>query len=148
MANPLLITDTDITGVLKNVYADYRINAFPLLTPLLANIKKGKPGGPENLKWGGNGVFWDVALTRPVGMHSSPNGFFPPQGNSIERQANLGIQRLYVQRQIDGLAIKGTQAGSAAFIPLVRKIVTEAMESAKSASRSSCTATARARRRS
>lgn len=129
--NPLLITNTDISGVLKNVYASFRINAFPKLTPLLANVKKGRPGGPERMRWGGNGVYWDVLLTRPVGMSGSDAGYFPPTAQVIERQANLGIKRTYVRRQIDALAIAGTSDKEAAFIPLARKIVTEAMDAAQ-----------------
>jgi hypothetical protein len=129
--NPLLITNTDISGVLKNVYASFRINAFPKLTPLLANVKKGRPGGPERMRWGGNGVYWDVLLTRPVGMSASDAGFFPPTAQVQERQANLGIKRTYVRRQIDALAIAGTSDKEAAFIPLARKLVVEAMDAAQ-----------------
>lgn len=129
--NPLLITTSDISGVLKNVYASFRINAFPKLTPLLANVKKGRPGGPERMRWGGNGVYWDVLLTRPVGMSASDAGFFPPTAQVIERQANLGIKRTYVRRQIDALAIAGTSDKEAAFIPLARKLVVEAMDAAQ-----------------
>lgn len=129
--NPLLITGTDITGVLKNIYESFRINAFPKLTPLLANLKKAKPGGPERMTWGGNGVYWDVVLTRPVGMTASDSGFFPPTAQAVERQANIGIKRTYVTREIDSLAIQGTQAANAAFIPLARKIVMEAMDAAQ-----------------
>lgn len=130
-ANPLLITNTDISGVLKNVYESFRINAFPKLTPLLAQLKKAKPGGPERMQWGGNGVYWDVALTRPVGMTASDNGYFPPTAVAVEKQANVGIKRTYVTREVDALAIQGTQASQAAFIPLARKIVTEAMDAAQ-----------------
>lgn len=130
-ANPLVITNTDISGVLKNVYESFRINAFPKLTPLLAQLKKAKPGGPERMQWGGNGVYWDVALTRPTGMTASDSGFFPPTAVAVEKQANVGVKRTYVTREIDALAIQGTQANQAAFIPLARKIVTEAMDAAQ-----------------
>lgn len=129
--NPLLIGNADITGVLKNIYESFRINAFPKLTPLLANLKKAKPGGPERMTWGGNGVFWDVVLTRPVGMTASDSGYFPPTAQATERQASIGIKRTYVTREIDSLAIQGTQAANAAFIPLARKIVMEAMDAAQ-----------------
>lgn len=129
--NPLLITNTDISGALKNVYESFRINAFSKLTPLLANLKRGKAGGPENMRWGGNGVFWDVVLTRPVGMTGSQDGFFPPTAQAIERQANAGIKRTYVSRQIDMLSVRGTAASVASFIPLARKIVTEAMAASR-----------------
>ena len=131
VAGPTLITDADISGVLKNVYESYRINAFPIATPLMAQLRKGKTGGPENMRWGGNGVYWDVVLTRPVGMTSSPGGFFPPTAKAIERQANVGIQRTYVRRQIDALAIQGTKEQEAAFIPLVRKFISEALDAAR-----------------
>lgn len=130
-SNPLVISNSDISGVLKNVYESFRINAFPKLTPLLAQLKKAKPGGPERMQWGGNGVFWDVALTRPTGMNASDSGFFPPTAVAVEKQATVGVKRTYVTREIDALAIQGTQASQAAFIPLARKIVTEAMDAAQ-----------------
>lgn len=97
----------------------------------MAQLKKAKPGGPERMRWGGNGVYWDVSLTRPVGMVSSQAGYFPPTAATTEKQANVGIKRLYVTREIDSLAIQGTEAKEAAFIPLVRKVVTEAMDASK-----------------
>lgn len=130
-ANPLLITDSTIDGVLKNVYEDFRQVCFPILTPLMAQLKKARPGGPERMQWGGNGVYWDVTLTRPVGMVASQSGYFPPTSQVTEKQANVGIKRLYVTREIDSLAIQGTNAKEAAYIPLVRKIVQEAMDAAK-----------------
>lgn len=129
--NPLIISNTDISGVLKNVYEAFRINAFPVLTPLLANIKKGKAGGPERMKWGGNGVFWDVVLTRPVGMIASDSGYFGTTAQAVEKQASVGIRRTYVTRQIDALAIQGTESKEAAYIPLARKIMQEAMDAAR-----------------
>lgn len=131
MSNPLVMTNTDISGALKNIYENFRINAFPKLTPLLANLKKGKAGGPENMRFGGNGVFWDVVLTRPVGMTASQSGYFPPSAVAIEKQATEGIKRTYVTRQIDRLAVLGTASREASFIPLARKIVQEAMDAAK-----------------
>lgn len=127
----LQITTTSIDGVLKNVYEKFRVQAFPLLTPLLANMKKATPGGPERMTWGGNGVFWDVVLTRPVGMVGSQAGHFPPSAEATEKQANVGIKRTYVRRQIDALAIAGTKDKVAAYVPLARKIVQEAMDAAK-----------------
>lgn len=130
MSNPLMLNNTSISGVLKNVYENFRINAFPKLTPLLAQVKRAKAGGAERFRWGGNGVFWDVVLTRPVGMTASPNGFFPPTANATEKQASVDVKRTYVTRQIDALAVQATQSSTAAFIPLVRKITQEAMDAA------------------
>lgn len=131
MASPVMITDSEITGVLKRVYAQYREKVFPLITPLLANVEKGKAGGPKNMRWGGDGVYWDVVLTRPVGMTASDSGYFPPDAVATERQANMGVKRLYVTRQIDGLAITGTQSKDAAFVQLGRKVIEEAKDATK-----------------
>lgn len=130
MAAAMQITDTDVAGALKNIYASFRVNAFPKLTPLLAQVKKGTPGGPESMKWGGNGIFWDVVLTRPTGMTAEQTGFFGPHSQAKESQATLGIKRTYVTRQIDALAVQGTSEGNASFVPFARKIVTEAMDAA------------------
>jgi hypothetical protein len=110
------------------VYSGYREKVFPLSTPLLANVEKGTPGGPRNLRWGGAGVNFDVVLSRPVGMTASTTGFFPPTAAAVERQGTLNIKRLYVTRQIDGLAIVGTQSKEAAYIALARKILEEAKD--------------------
>jgi hypothetical protein len=127
----LLISDADITGVLKRVYESYRVNVFPKLTPLLAQVKKGTPGGPERMQWGGEGVFWDVILTRPVGMIASDSGFLGDESEAVERQATLGIKRTYVTRQVDGLALSGTASREAAFVPLARKLMQEAVDASQ-----------------
>ena len=131
MPSPLMITDAEISGVLKRVYAGFREKVFPISTPLLANIEKGKPGGGRSIRWGGEGVYFDVVLTRPVGMTASDAGFLPPDSVAVERQANVGIKRLYVTRQIDGLASNGTQSKEAAFVSLARKILEEAKDASK-----------------
>lgn len=130
MSAPLLITNTDISGLLKNVYLKYRTQSFPLLTPLLANMKKLKPG-IQGAKWGGNGVFFDAVLTRPTGLTSSDQGYFPPSAQAIERQPSIGIRRTYVTRQVDGLALQATASSQAAFVALGRKVLQEAMDAAK-----------------
>ena len=131
MADPLLISNADIDGVLKRVYSGFRESVFPLTTPLLANIKKGKPGGPMNMKWGGDGVRFDVALTRPTGMVASDAGNLPENHVVTEKQGTLDIKRLYVRRVIDGLAITGTQSKDAAYISLAKKIVSEMKSAAE-----------------
>lgn len=129
--NPLMITDADVSGVLKNVYAKYRVDAFPINTPLLAQVKKGTAGGPERLKWGGNGVYWDVKLDRAVGGTFSQSGYLPPHAEARERQATLGIKRAYVRRQIDMLSVLGTESAEGAFVPLARKIMEEAVDAGR-----------------
>ena len=129
--NPVMITDTDINGVLKRVYERFRVNTFPIATPLMAALKRAKKGGPQRVRWGGEGLYWDVVLTRPTGMTGSQSGYFPDSQKAIEKQANVGIKRLYISRQIDGLAAMGTESREAAFVALARKIVTEALAAAK-----------------
>lgn len=127
-SDPQLITDADLAGVTKNVYAAYRVKTFPILTPLLANVKKASPGGPEHMQWGGKGVFWDVVLTRPVGATSSNAGYFPPTAAAKEKQATLGIFRTYVTRHLDALTDSGTQSKNAAYVRYAEKIMQEAID--------------------
>lgn len=129
--NPLVITDSDIAGVVKRIYESYREKAFPLSTPLLAQLKKAKPGGPEKMQWGGDGLYFDVVLTRPTGMTGSGSGFFPPTSKAREQQSTLGIKRTYVTRQLDHLAILGTESKESAFISLARKVYEEAIDAAR-----------------
>ena len=129
--NPVMITDTDISGVLKRVFEKFRVNTFPIATALLAQLKKGKAGGPQKMKWGGDGVYWDVVLTRPVGFTANQAGYFGHNAKAVEKQANVGIKRTYVTRQIDALAAMGTESREAAYISLGRKIVQEALSAAK-----------------
>ena len=126
---PIMISDTEVAGVLKNVYSNFREKLFPLTTPLLANIQKGK-AGLKNMRWGGNGVYFDVVTDRPVGMTANASGYFGASANTTEKQGSLGIKRLYVTRQIDGLAINGTQSKEAAYISLAKKVLEEAKDAA------------------
>jgi len=123
---PVTISSTEIAGLLKNVYSDVRTEIFPRSTPLLANVKKGMAGGPMNLKWGGNGVNGDAVLSRPVGLNASSAGYLSQDAAATEKNFILGIKRLYVTRQIDGLVITGTQSKQAAFLSIIRKVLNEA----------------------
>ena len=67
MPAPTVITDTELTGLLKNVYSQFREKVQNLVTPLLAQLEKGRSGGPRNMRWGGNNVFFDVVVGRPSG---------------------------------------------------------------------------------
>lgn len=131
MPNPTVITDADLSGLLKNFYQNYRMYAQNLVTPLLAQLEKAKQGGPKNIRWGGNGAYWDVVTGRPAGGTFSAAGFFPPDTFAQEKQATVGVARGYVTRQIDGLANLGTTSKEAAFDTILRKTYREI----KSASR-------------
>jgi len=125
------ITDSDIDGLFKRAYENYRVNLFPRLTPLLANMKRGKAGGTERMRWGAGNLYWDVVTGRPVGASASALGKLPPSAQAGEKQASIGISRTYVTREIDGLAIKSTQGSKSSFVPIVKKVTEEAMDAAK-----------------
>lgn len=129
--NPILLTSTELDGLRKRVYANYRANQFPLATPLQAQIRKGKGGGPERLRWGGDGVYFDTVQDAPVGANFSQLGYFSQSAAATEVQANLGIKRMYVVREIDALADYGTASKEAAFISVGRKMAQEALAAAK-----------------
>lgn len=131
MPNPTVITDAELTGLLKNVYSKFREKVQNQITPLLAQLQKARAGGPRNLRWGGNNVYFDVVVGRAAGAVFSPNGYFPPDTTAREVQANVGVVRAYTTRQIDGLAFVGTQSKEAAFTTIVKKT----MEEIKDASR-------------
>ncbi|GEM_PF-1000490 len=124
-ATPTYLTDTGLAGLTKNVYANYRINTFPLMTALLANVRRGTKGGPENMRFAGKGVFWDVIVDRPVGFTASANGFLPVSSIAPEQQASLQVARTYVRRQVDALALMATEAREGAYVPLAKKIMQE-----------------------
>ena len=125
MANPTLITDAELTGLLKNVYSQFREKVQNLVTPLLAQLEKGRSGGPRNMRWGGNNVCVDVVTGRPAGATVSASGYFPPDTTATEVQANVGIVRAYTTRQVDGLAFVGTQSKDAAFTTIASKTMEE-----------------------
>lgn len=125
MPNPRVITDAELTGLLKNVYSNFREKVQNLVTPLLAQLDKGRAGGPRNMRWGGNNVFFDVVVGRPAGATFSQSGYFPPDTTAREVQGNVGVVRAYTTRQIDGLAFVGTQDKAAAFTTIAKKTMEE-----------------------
>jgi hypothetical protein len=131
MPAPTIITDAELTGLLKNVYSQFREKVQNLVTPLLAQLEKGKAGGPRNMRWGGNNVFFDVVTGRPSGATFSSSGYFPPDTTATEVQANVGVVRAYTTRQIDGLAFVGTQSKDAAFTTIAKKTMEEIKEASQ-----------------
>jgi hypothetical protein len=125
MPAPTIISDAELTGLLKNVYSQFREKVQNLVTPLLAQLEKGRAGGPRNMRWGGNNVFFDVVVGRPSGATFSPQGYFPPDTTATEVQGNVGVVRAYTTRQVDGLAFVGTQSKDAAFTTIAKKTMEE-----------------------
>lgn len=128
MPSPTVITDAELSGLLKNVYANFREKVQNTVTPLVAQLNKASEGGPKNMRWGGNGVYWDVVLGRPAGGNFSSAGWFGVDTTAVEKQASVGVARGYVRRQVDGLALLGTKSKEAAFTSLARKTMEELRE--------------------
>lgn len=128
MPNPTVISDSELSGLLKNVYSQFREKVQNLVTPLLAQLEKGRAGGPRNMRWGGNNVFFDVVVGRPSGATFSQAGYFPPDTTATEVQGNVGVVRAYTTRQVDGLAFVGTQSKDAAFTTIAKKTMEEIKE--------------------
>lgn len=116
------ITETELTGDLKNVYSDIRTELFPIITLLMASMKKMGPNGPESATWGGNGLYFDVVTGPELNWSYSQTGQLPFSSDAAEVQGNVGITRFYVTRAFDNLAIVGTQSKQSAFISLRNKI--------------------------
>ena len=128
MPAPTVITDAELTGLLKNVYSQFREKVQNLVTPLLAQLEKGRAGGPRNMRWGGKNVFFDVVVGRPAGATFSQLGYFPPDTTAQETQGEVSVVRAYTTRQIDGLAFVGTQSKDAAFTSIAKKTMEEIKE--------------------
>lgn len=124
-------SDAALDGLGKNVYENFRQNLFPKLNVLLAQLKKGKAGGPENMRWGGKGVYYNVVTTAPVGASFSAAGYLPQSADANEEQANIGIKRNYIRKQVDRLAVQGYRGGETSFVPLMRKLTEEAMDAGR-----------------
>lgn len=131
MPAPTLITDTEVQGLLKRGYDEFRTDLFPMSTPLLAAMRKGGKSGPRHVKWGGEDWFGDAIMTRPLGMTASSAGYLPYDVPRTEKQFRLSVNRLYVTRQLDGLAITGTQDRRTAFASIVRKALDEIKAASK-----------------
>lgn len=125
------LDDAAIAGMLRRVYNAFENNIYPVVTPLQAQIDRATPKSKYRIRWGGDNAYWPVSIGMPGGLYSSSNGALPPSSAALERQASDGVKRMYVRRQVDGLAIVGTQSKEAAFKPLARKIVQEATISVK-----------------
>lgn len=128
MPAPTIISEQELGGLLKNVYSQFREKVQNLVTPLLAQLEKGRAGGPRNMRWGGNNVFFDVVVGRPSGATFSQSGYFPPDTYASEVQGNVGVVRAYTTRQVDGLAFLGTQSKDAAFTTIAKKTMEEIKE--------------------
>lgn len=115
----------DFSPVLKNVYLPVRKNAFPLMTPLLAQSKK---FGADRVTYAGNDLFFDVKLGKRGGFVASAAGYLPEANMAREKQGRLGIARTYAAVQVDGLAQKATADKKGAFISASKKLTGEVME--------------------
>ena len=114
----------DYTPILKNVYLPVRKKAFPLMTVLLAQAKR----GGTKVKYSGNDLFFDVKLDKRGGFISSARGFLPEGKLAKERQGRLSIARTYAISQVDGLNAAATEDPKGAFISAAKKMTEDVME--------------------
>ncbi len=128
MPAPVSISDTELTGLLKNLYNNYRLNLQNLVTPYYAQVRRAKAGGPKNLRWGAAGAYWNIKTGRPAGGTISAGGYYPPDTTATEKQPTTGVARAYVTRQIDGLALVGINTKEQAFESIAEKTLTEIRE--------------------
>lgn len=126
MPGPTTINDTEVQGMLKRLYDNLSVDFFPLATVLIAQIKKGGPGGLYNMRWGGAGVYYNAIVGSPVGLTASASGYLPPDAVRTEIQGNIDIARLYVRRQLDMKLIVGTTSKQMAYRAIGQKVVGEA----------------------
>src|SRR5262245_46487208 len=122
MPAPTLISDADLSGLLKNLYNNFRLYAQNTVTPFLAQLET---ANTKTVRWGGNGAFWDVVVGRPSGPTWSQAGYFAPDTFAAEKQASTGVARGYATRQIDGLLNMGTMSKDAAFEKILNKTYKE-----------------------
>ncbi len=118
----MYISDTNLSGDLKNLYEDIRQELVPIITPLFSALKKRGPGGLGNATWGGNNLYFDVVTQTEVNWSWSTTGQLPYSTQAQEVQANVGIARFYLTRAFDRLPIVGTETKDMAFISLRQKI--------------------------
>ena len=119
---PLMVTDTGFAGNLKNYYTRFREDLFPVLDRLFAQFQKIKSGGPRNMRWQGNGAYFDAVVGDPVGWHYSSAGWLPDSAFRSEVQGVVGIARLYVRQEIDGLTVPATSSKQGAYVTIAQKI--------------------------
>jgi hypothetical protein len=90
---PTFTTDADIAAMLAKVYKNFRITAFPILTPLLAGLRDEKPRSlfdPPRKEFSGSAVYWDVDLKyqpmpRVIRDYRAPRGSFSVFERFIEQ---------------------------------------------------------------
>src|SRR3954471_61207 len=125
MPGPVLISDTEVSGLIKRLYDELDVDFFPMAFALLAQLEKSGPGGPFNMEWGGEGVRYNAVLGIPGGGTFSSVGNLPPDHARKEDQGVIDVARFYVRRQIDGKIIAGTKSKKMAYRTIGQKVKTE-----------------------
>jgi hypothetical protein len=115
----------DMTPILKNVYMKVRKKAFPFMSVLLAQAKR---GGPDKVRYAGNDLFFSVKMGRRGGFVASRSGFLPEHVAAVEKQGRLGIARMYAVGELDGLNARATEDPKGAFISASKKLVEDIMD--------------------
>lgn len=116
---------SDFNAVLKNVYLPIRKKAWPKSSVLAAQARK---IGPEEAKFTGSDLFFDLVVGRRSGFVASANGFAPESVVAKEKQGRLGIARNYAKLFVDGLALKATTDPRGSYISVAKKIMEDVMD--------------------
>ncbi len=115
----------DMTPVLKDVFLPIRKKAFPKLTPLLSEAKR---GGPEHVTYSGADLFFVVKLGRRPGFVASARGFLPEASLAAEAKGRLGIARTYAVVQLDGLNALASEDPKGSYISIAKKLTEDVMD--------------------
>ncbi len=118
----LTATDTGFAGNMKNYYTRFREDLFPVLDRLFAQFQKIKSGGPRNMRWQGNGAYFDAVVGAQVAGHYSANGWLPDSQFRTEVQGSVGIARLYARKSFDRLVVTQTASKQGAYVTIAQKI--------------------------
>lgn len=115
----------DFNAVLKNVYLPIRKKAWPKMSVLASQARK---IGPEEAKYAGGDLFFDIVVGRRGGFVASAQGWAPESLVAHEKQGRLGIARNYAKLFVDGLALKATSDGKGAYISVAKKLMEDVMD--------------------
>jgi hypothetical protein len=126
MANPADLAD--YSAILQTVYTKIRKKAWSLLTPAVAGAKR---GNPDSVTYAGNDLVFLVKTGRRGGFVASASGKLPEGLVAREKQGRLGIARLYMRAEVDGLADAVTANKKGAFLSSSKKVMEDILDQRK-----------------
>lgn len=116
---------SDFNAILKNVYLPIRKKAWGKISVLASQATK---IGPDQVKFTGNDLFFDIVTGRRSGFVASNQGYLPESIVAEEKQGRLGIARNYAKLFVDGLALKATTDPKGSYISVSKKLMDDVMD--------------------